>query len=623
MCGIAGLFHHQPADPSMLQARAEAMTTCLAHRGPDGAGHYVSPQGRVALGHRRLAILDLAPTGDQPMRDTSGRYTLIFNGEIYNFRTLREGLLRDGETFRSTGDTEVLLKLLIVQGPEALSNLRGMFALAFWDEQAQSLLIARDRFGIKPLVYTATSEGVAFASETRALRASGWAGPELSPAAFAYFLRWGSIAAPLTWLQDARSLLPGEWQCYRGGCPTETGRFADVRSIFVTRDGPIPSVDDLREATQVAVESSVRAHLESDVPVGVFLSGGIDSSSLVSAVRSVTDSKVQTYTVTFEEAAFSEEPIAAEVARHFGTEHHTLRVTARHITNDLPRLLAHLDQPSNDGINSYYVAKAVASTGLKVVLSGTGGDEFFGGYPSFRWLPKVHAQRHALRWLGPLLQRFQKPHRREKWRHLVAHAGDWTEGYRAVRGLFLPHELPAVAGPRLLATSRLDLQVHELERAVFSSRGPERSAATVARMETMQYLGVQLLRDIDAMAMAHSLEVRVPLVDHELAATLWPVLGTRPEWLRNKRLLYESLRKPLPASVFNRPKQGFTFPFDQWLKADLRDAVETGQRYLASEGWIQPDLPATLRAGFENGSVHWSRLWSLGVFGLMARTLKA
>jgi asparagine synthase (glutamine-hydrolysing) len=621
MCGIAGMFLKEPMAPTALEARVGRMTACLAHRGPDGDGYYVSPAGRVALGHRRLAILDLLPTGDQPMRDPLGRYTLIFNGEIFNFRSLREQLLQRGETLRSTGDTEVVLRLLMAEGPVCLAKLRGMFGLAFWDEQEQSLLIARDRFGIKPMVYTETADGVAFASETRALREAGWAGSEIDPAAFLYYLRWGSIAPPLTWLRDVRSLLPGHWRRYRPGHPVETGCFADIRQLYVNREGPGLSEADFREATRAAVESSVKAHLESDVPVGVFLSGGIDSSTLVSALRSVTPSRVQTYTITFEEAEFSEEPIAAEVARRFETEHHKLRVTATNIRDDLPRILARLDQPSNDGINSYYVSKAVAATGLKVVLSGTGGDEFFGGYPSFRWLPKLHARRKVLRWLGPMLQKFQKPHRREKWRHLVTHAGSWTEAYRAVRGLFLPHELPAIAGPRL--QGNLIDQVGEVEHELLSPVGAERPPATVSRLETRQYLGVQLLRDIDAMAMAHSLEVRVPLVDQDVASTLWPTLGARPELMTNKRLLYETLRHPLPAAVFNRPKQGFTFPFQQWLKDDLREFVDVGQRHLADAGWIQPQLPATLRAGFDAGAVHWSRLWSLAVFGQMAMQLKS
>jgi asparagine synthase (glutamine-hydrolysing) len=618
MCGIAGLFQHQPPERDALAERVRAMTASLAHRGPDGEGEYFSPKGRLALGHRRLAILDLNPTGDQPMVDATGRYAFIFNGEVYNYRALREDLLSRGVTLRSTGDAEAVFQFLIREGPACLAKFRGMFALAFWDEHEQSLLVARDRFGIKPLVYAESPEGVAFGSEIRALAAGGWISDELDPAAFLYYLQWGSIAPPLTWKRDAKALCPGHWRRYRPGRAVESGCFADVRELFITRPGADLSESELRARTGAAVEESVRLHLESDVPVGVFLSGGIDSSSLVSAVSTVTGSRVQTYTITFDEAAFSEEPIAADVARHFGTDHHTLRVTARLIQDDLPHIIEHLDQPSNDGINSYYVSRAVAQTGLKVVLSGTGGDELFGGYPSFQWLPNVNARRHMLRWLGPLLQGFQKPHRREKWRHLVRHASDWAESYRAVRGLFLPHELPFILGERVQGQLKgLQAEVQKIEREVLSPTGTERPAASVARLESRQYLGVQLLRDIDAMAMAHALEVRVPLVDAELAATLWPGLGSQPALLANKRLLYETLRRPLPPSVFNRPKQGFTFPFAQWLRRELREFVEAGQRHLVDQGWLDRHLPDRLRDGFEAGTVHWSRLWSLGVFGQM------
>jgi asparagine synthase (glutamine-hydrolysing) len=619
MCGIAGYFSQEPRSQVELQQPLQTMMHALRHRGPDGEGRYLSAKGHACLGHVRLAILDLLPTGAQPMQDLARRYALVFNGEIYNFRQLREDLLRQGHSFRSTGDTEVLLRLLMLEGPEALARLRGMFALAFWDEQERTLLLARDRFAIKPMVYVETPEGVAFASEIRALRAAGFSTGKPHPSGFQYYLQWGSIAPPLTWICDVQSLLPGHWRRYRVGLPVQEGVFADIRAAYRTGKEPVPEKASYFRTVRDAVEDSVRHHLESDVPVGVFLSGGIDSSSLVSAVRSVSPNRVQTYTVTFEEAEFSEEALARQVALHFDTEHHTLQVTAKHIRDDLPHILDHLDQPSNDGINSYYVAKAVAQVGLKVVLSGTGGDEFFGGYPAFRWLPQVHRCRSLLRWLGPLLGTLQKPHRREKWRHLTRYAGDWLESYRAVRGLFLPQEIPLLAGPRWQdQRQQITDEVMQVENNLLSPLFAERPPATVSRLEAKQYLGVQLLRDIDVMAMAHALEVRVPLVDQVLLPTLWPALGTHPQWMQNKRLLYESLRQPLPPAVFQRPKQGFTFPFAHWIKHELKDFVQEGHAWLARDGWIHPRLPERLRTGFDAGQVHWSRLWSLAIWGHMA-----
>lgn len=623
MCGIAGFFSQQSSSGEKLSRTVSHMTDSIHYRGPESDGHYQSPRGHCSLGHRRLAFLDLSPAGNNPMFDSTGQYAIVFNGEIYNFRALREKLLLRGVTFRSTGDCEVLLYLLIHEGVEALAQLRGMFAFAFWDEQAQSLLLARDRFGIKPIVYSEQNRSVAFASEIKALDAAGYGSNKIDTQGFYYYLLWGTIASPLTWLSGVKSLKPGHWRKYQVGQDVASGFFADARSIYV-ESGKAKSESELREQVGPAVEESVRHHLESDVPVGVFLSGGIDSSSLVSAVRQVSSSNVKTYTITFGEEKFSEEPIAREVAERFETDHHVCKVTAQDFLKDWPTIFSHYDQPTNDAFNSYYVSKVVREAGQKVVLSGTGGDEFFGGYPSFRWLPKMQSRRHVLRWMGPMLEGFQKPHRRAKWKHLCRHAGQPAESYRAVRGLFMHHELDMILGPAVLDQARQVKEVVDiLERDHFSAVGTESSLATVSRLEMKQYLGAQLLRDIDVMSMAHSLEVRVPLIDHVLAGTLWPSLGHHSDLIRNKRLLYETLKRPLPESVFNRPKQGFTFPMERWVRHELNPMVSEGMNYLATTGWIAPQVPAQLLRAVQEQTIHWSRPWSLAVFGQLARMRSA
>jgi asparagine synthase (glutamine-hydrolysing) len=617
MCGIAGFYSTEKK--SDLQSAVARMTSSISYRGPEGEGFFTSPSGHVCFGHRRLAFLDLNPTGDQPMQDVSGSYSLIFNGEIYNYRELREKLLSQGVTFRSTGDCEVLLQMLMRHGIEALSQLRGMFSLAFWDEQKQEMLLARDRFGIKPMIYTEQAGTVAFASEIKALEAVELANKHIDPAGFYYYLLWGSIAPPITWRTGVASLAPGHWRIYSPGKSTRTGCFADVRQLYVTNQKPV-SEHELRERVGKAVEESVKLHLESDVPVGVFLSGGIDSSSLVSAVKQVSTNRVQTYTISFEEGAFSEEPIAAEVAKRFDTEHHVCKITAQNFLSDWRTIFGHYDQPTLDAFNSYYVSKVVTDAGLKGVLSGTGGDEFFGGYPSFRWLPKVQARGMGIRWLGPLLQSFQKPHRREKWKHLCKVAGQPMETYRAVRGLFMPHEIAGVAGPALLdQIASTQERVKELESSWLQGVGSERIHATVSRLETRQYLAAQLLRDIDVMSMAHSLEVRVPLIDHVLAETLWPALGSMPALMQNKRLLYETLKQPLPEAVYQRPKQGFTFPMERWVKNELKPMVMEGMQVLVQTGWLAPHVPKHLEQAVQTGAVHWSRPWALAVFGQLAQ----
>lgn len=557
------------------------------------------------------------------MFDSTGKYAIIFNGEVYNFRALREKLLAKGVKFRSSGDCEVVLYLLMHEGIEALAQFRGMFALAFWDEQAQSLLLARDRFGIKPIVYAERSGEMAFASEIRGLDAAGYGSANIDPAAFYYYLLWGTIASPETWLQGVHSLKPGCWRRYQVGQEVAGGCYADVRSIYLER-GEVKSAAVLREQTGPAVEESVRHHLESDVPVGVFLSGGIDSSSLVSAVRSVSTSRLKTYTITFGEARFSEESIAKEVARRFETDHQVCRVSAQDFLKDWPSIFAHYDQPTLDAFNSYYVSKVVAEAGQKVVLSGTGGDEFFGGYPSFRWLPQMYQRRLLLRWLGPLLAAFQKPQRREKFRYLARHANDLAEGYRAVRGLFMPHEIETVLGPAVLDQLKNTREkVNQWEAEQFAGVGAENQLGTVSRLEVRQYLGAQLLRDIDVMSMAHSLEVRVPLIDHVLAETLWPSLGRHPELMNNKRLLYETLRKQVPESVYCRPKQGFNFPMEQWVQTELVPMIGEGMNYLAEKGWLSKTVPTLILQAIENQTVHWSRPWALAVFGQLAKMRSA
>jgi asparagine synthase (glutamine-hydrolysing) len=627
MCGIAGFYSSQKR--SDLPELVRRMTSSIHYRGPEGEGFYTSPSGHVCLGHRRLAFLDLNPTGDQPMQDTANQYSLIFNGEIYNYRDLREHLKARGVTFRSTGDCEVLLQMLIHHGIEALPKLRGMFSLAFWDENKQELLLARDRFGIKPLVYAEQGNDVAFASEIKALEAIDLAGQQIDPVGFYYYLLWGSIAPPITWRQGVHSLAPGHWRRYSPGKPTQSGIFADMRSMYCNsspvsdrgrsaRPAPPGSDDEksFRASIGHAVEQSVKLHLEADVPVGVFLSGGIDSSTLVSAVKQVSSNPVQTYTISFEEGDFSEEHIAAEVAKKFGTQHHICKITASHFLNDWQTIFGHYDQPTLDAFNSYYVSKVVAETGLKGVLSGTGGDEFFGGYPSFRWLPKVQSRALGLRWLGPLLQSFQKPHRREKWKHLCRVAGQPMESYRAVRGLFMPHEVGMVAGPALLdRLAKTEAAVRDIESTWLQGVGEEQLHATVSRLESRQYLAAQLLRDIDVMSMAHSLEVRVPLIDNVLCETVWPRLGTMPHLMQNKRLLYETLKRPLPEAVYQRPKQGFTFPMERWVKNELSPMVMEGMQALVSAGWLNVAVPAMLMEAVKTNAAHWSRPWALAVFG--------
>ena len=623
MCGIAGVLDYErQLDVSLVAARLDA---ALAHRGPDAAGTWTSPAPAtpaVLLVHRRLAIIDPGPGGAQPMSTPDGRHHIVFNGEIYNYRALRADLESRGERFVTGSDTEVLLRLVALDGPAGLGRLRGMFAFACWDSTDRSLLVARDRFGIKPLYVSTTGARVAFASELNALRAAGLVDAAPSPAGVLAFLEWGSVPPPLTWTRGAEMLPPGTWRQWTAdGSATTRGVFADVRNAYVGAPPAIDADTEFRSDVAEALRDSVRAHLVADVPVGVFLSGGIDSGALVSCASSLGADNLQTFTVGFDDES-SETARARRVAVAFRTQHHELHVSGSDVAADLPAVLTRLDQPTIDAVNSYYVSRAVAATGIKAVLSGAGGDEVFGGYPSFARLPRAMA---AKRLAGPLwpavasLADIVMPERlRARWRHFAATNGSFAEAYRVQRGFMLPDEVRAIAGPALRDAEWRQAAdaVRETENSLLSpvSRD-EQPAAAVARLETRMYVGSQLLRDLDVMSMAHGLEVRVPYVDHTLVSHVWPRLGGYSELMRGKRLLHETLERPLPPEIVSHPKQGFTLPFARWMSGELAPLVRDGLQRLADGGWINRDAPDRVWNDWRRGVSHWTRPWGLGVLG--------
>jgi asparagine synthase (glutamine-hydrolysing) len=634
MCGLAGVVRFAAAVSGPDDERlATILSGALAHRGPDGEGRYRSPDGRALLVHRRLAIIDPSVRAAQPMASADGRWHLVYNGEAYNYRELRAELRARGAALRTESDTEALLHLLALDGPSALARVRGMFALGLWDAHERTLLLARDRFGIKPL-YVAQraggsvqrvggsaqrADGVAFASEITALQRAGWAGRGVSPAGVLAFLAWGSIPQPLTWLSDVEALEPGTWSRWDAGGAAVSGRFANPAAAYVTSDQELDEVT-LRRRTAEAVVDSVRAHLVADVPVGVFLSGGIDSGAIVSAARQVGSTNLHTYTVSVAEQAYSEAALAAATAQRFGTTHHDLRVDASQIARDLDAILGRLDQPTADAVNSYYVSRAVAATGVKAVLSGVGGDELFGGYPSFRRIPAGLSLGRAL---GPFMRvtgvaaRALPAWRAAKWRHFVSAPRPKT-AYRALRGFFMPEELTALVGPALRDRQAWDEALCGLaaaERRIFEPAGEETALASVARMETRAFLCSQLLRDIDVMSMAHGLEVRTPFVDHLLQQTVWPSLGAHPHLARGKRLLHETLGTALPEAVVSSPKRGFTLPFAVWLRGPLREMTREGIDALVARQWVDARAAERVWAEWDSGQAHWSRVWGLGILG--------
>jgi asparagine synthase (glutamine-hydrolysing) len=621
MCGIAGVVQRDGPLPGDVSALAATLGRALAHRGRDGAGTWQAPGGNVLLVHRRLAIINPGPGGAQPMSTPDGRFHMVFNGEVYNYRALRAALQSHGERFVTGSDTEVLLRLVARSGAARLSEVRGMFALACWDAVEQSLFVARDRFGIKPLYIAAGPRHIAFASEVGALRAAHLGGGETSAAGVLAFLEWGSVPPPLTWQRGVEMLEPGTWRRWRLDRREERGVFADARAAYATGSTKSRSADSFRADVGPAVRESVRAHLVADVPVGVFLSGGIDSGALVSCAVSAGAADLQTFTIGFDDAS-SEVDRAREVATMFGTTHHELHVDPAEVARELPAVLARFDQPTIDAVNSFFVSRAVAATGIKAVLSGAGGDELFGGYPSFTRLPRAVAAKQLAGplWpaVGSLAGAFMPARLRARWRHFAATNGSLVEAYRVQRGFFLPEEIAAFAGPALRDGSRWHdavTEVQDVERTLLSPVSAEAPRAAVARLESRLYLGSQLLRDLDVMSMAHGLEVRVPFVDHELIERVWPELASHPDLMLGKRLLSGTLERPLPDSVVRHPKQGFTLPFGRWMAGELGPFVQDGMRRLSDGGWITPEAPDRVWADWRSGAAHWSRPWGLSVLG--------
>ncbi|HVR96927.1 MAG TPA: asparagine synthase (glutamine-hydrolyzing) [Thermoanaerobaculia bacterium] len=571
MCGINGILRlaesAPPIDPEEVMRTRDAMTA----RGPDAAGTWISDDGRVALASRRLAILDLSPAGAQPMASPDGRFHIVQNGEIFNFRELRADLEREGVQFRSWSDTEVLLALYAREGPAMLPRLRGMYALAIWDTAEKTLLLARDPLGIKPLYYAVENGVLRFASQVKALEQGGAVSREVDLGGLTGFLLWGSVPEPLTIRRAVRALPAGHL------LSIENGRVGDPTPHYHFSSHLEGSPDVL-----AALADSVRAHLVSDVPVAVFLSAGLDSSLIAALARRQLPEPPVTLTLSFDRLAgtpLDEAPLAAEIARRLGTRHVERRIGREDFLALWSGALAAMDQPSIDGFNTYLVSRVAHEEGLKVVLSGLGGDELFGSYPSFADVPRGA---RAARWgrllpglsaAWPRLAAGLRPDQ-PKLRGLLRHGGSLAGSYFLRRALFLPEELPSLLGAEAAAEGlrRYD-PVADAARFLASTNGDAWAAVHV--LETGLYMRNQLLRDADWASMAHSVELRVPWVDARLRAAL-AAAGFEPARSQGKAALVRQAAPELPDALWDRPKTGFYIPVAEWLRPDLTETRNLG-----------------------------------------------
>lgn len=570
MCGIAGILSATPGMEA-LEQRLMHCQRALHHRGPDDAGLWMNATRSVGLAHTRLSILDLSPGGHQPMVSGDGCHVICFNGEIYNFRELRAELEQSGVVFKTESDTEVLLQLYARYGESMVGRLRGMFAFCLWDEDKQQALLTRDPLGIKPLYVHEGSKTLAFASELRALTASGVFQPSLNPEAVRRYFETGTVPEPLTLMREARMLEAGHTLTWKAGACTHR-RYWQLQ--FADR-----FAGDAVAHTRAALIDSVRHHFVSDVPVGVFLSGGIDSTAILALANETGHRGIGTFSIAVDDEAADESPIARRSAAHFGSDHHEMRLDADGASWIFERFLKHLDQPTIDGLNTFTVSSLAREHGMKVVLSGLGGDELFGGYSSFTKIPKMlrlHPVFSRIPGLAALLQRGKPQHRRMA--DFLRSAGGVEDAYAALRGIFSKHE--AVVLTHWITGSQTGLRG-------LTGQSSLATADAISELEITRYMRNQLLRDSDVMSMAHGLELRVPFVDRVLCEQVGMIPAV--ERLRGHKSLLTDAVPEVPEWVVNQKKRGFLFPFQKWLGSEWGSAFAeaTEGAPVAMPNWYQ------------------------------------
>jgi asparagine synthase (glutamine-hydrolysing) len=635
MCGIAGAIG--VIDDTIVRA-VQRMSAAQAHRGPDSNGFWTSgpADSGVVLAHRRLAIIDLSEDGRQPMADPETGNVIVFNGEIYNFQALRRELERDGAHFRSRSDTEVILKAYARWGAECVSHLRGMFAFALWDTAQRALFVARDRLGIKPLylcsrVRSGGTRTLLFASEVRALLASDLIEREMDPVGVASYVWNGFVVGPNTIVRGVQLL------------PAATCAIASTDGVLPSarRYWRLPTPSSTSGTTEELKEQlgqAVQTHLISDVPLGIFLSGGIDSSAIAAlAVRS-GGAQIQTFNVGFDETAFDESGHARAVAQALGTEHHELRLTRQTFQRELPDALGSLDQPTFDGINTYFVSRAVREAGLTVALAGTGGDELFGGYFTFRDIPWAAGWSRRFSAFPPeLLRRIATSVTRAatfrsavppqtRWGKLgdaLAARGNVLDTYQVSHALFSSDFAGQLLSLDLNGDLHMGLPTNvalELEQLVAGSR----PLPAISTLEMWCFLGERLLRDTDTTSMASSLEVRVPFLDHEVVSAASALDDAeRFEPLGRKQVLRELALGGLDSELFKRPKSGFVLPIDRWARDVLKNEMTTALRdrsFCEAVGLDAHVVDRLWSAFLERApGLYWSRVWAVYVLGWWSR----
>jgi asparagine synthase (glutamine-hydrolysing) len=617
MCGIFGIVTTKPR--SELAEPVDRALDALAHRGPDDCGvEFISDERdglTVAFAHQRLSVIDPSPAGHQPMCDEATGDWITYNGEVFNYRDLRRDLVARGLRFRSESDTEVLLKGFGARGRDAIADWRGTFAFGFWNARLRSLTLARDRLGIKPLYYYHDGDTFIFASEVRALLATGLTPCKISPPALDSYLAWGVVEQPLTIIENIHTVLPGHTLEFKEG-RAKAEAYWELRA---DRRNKVRDERGLIEEMGALLADSVKSHLVSDVPVGVILSGGIDSGSVMALASRGVKSPIRSFSVCFEGGNPWERERAEKIARKYGADHYSVPVTEGEILSILPDALRAMDQPSIYGLNTFVVSRAAAGAGMKVALSGLGGAEVFAGHEFFRAIAREEQMRNRLKAAGPKLRKaaasaivaFSSSDRAAKLSALLRSDQPNENSVKSRRHLFTPGQRLAL----MLANGGASPAVEDWNERQMSNCANADPINQASALELGGYLGNALLRDTDSMSMAHGLEVRAPLIDHKVVEKALTVPGKlklrrkEPEWI-----LADAVGD-LPREVAVGPKRGFELPFKNWLAGALRDRIESALWSPQLTKLLSITAMQEVWSDFLRGRVSWSRVWSFYVLG--------
>jgi len=619
VCGINGIYGIEEC--KIAQQKVEAMNHALRHRGPNDEGVFIAE--KIALGHRRLSIIDLSSSGHQPMKSFNGRYQIVYNGELYNYKELRLELSRvvsgSGSStyfFQTQTDTEVIIAAYARWGVDCMNHFNGMFAFAIWDTEKSELFITRDRLGIKPLYYSFVNDVFLFSSEVRALLASKMIPRKIDENSLVDYFRYQTVHAPNTIVKGVKMLMPG-YYIKASNKKVTTHKYWNLTENL-SHDSEGKSYMEVCRDVNNLLTKSVEMRMIADVPFGAFLSGGIDSTAIVGLMNKVSSEKVKTFSITFDESTYSEASYAQMVAKKFSTDHHEIRLKPKDFLHELPESLKSMDHPTGDGVNTYVVSKATKNAGITMALSGLGGDELFGGYDVFKRAIEINNKRWMnycpllLRKLvGNTLKSIRPGISSDKIAEFIRRPDlNFNSFYTLSRQVLLDNQIKGILKIDSLPANMFSEIIEQPSLYHLSS---QISQVSIAEIST--YMQNVLLRDSDQMSMAHALEVRVPFIDYKLVEY---VLGIKDDYKSlesPKKLLVDSLGELLPKEIVNRKKMGFSFPWEVWLKNEIKDFCEDRIVSLSKRELMNQKGVLNLWNSFLKGNPHvtWSRVWHLVV----------